>query len=84
MEERLALEAWAAAVADALGTGPIRDIDAVLDLVRSVAHGVQRPAGPLAAYLVGVAVGSGTRDFADAAGEVLTLADSHGTGTAPP
>ncbi|GAA2359714.1 DUF6457 domain-containing protein [Dactylosporangium salmoneum] len=33
---------------------------ALLDLVRAVAHGVARPAGPLAAYLAGVAVGRGT------------------------
>lgn len=84
MDERLALEAWAVTVADTLGTEHIGDINALLDLVRSVAHGVQRPAGPLAAYLMGVAVGSGTRGFADAASEVLTLAESHGTGSAPP
>ncbi|HEX8008692.1 MAG TPA: DUF6457 domain-containing protein, partial [Trebonia sp.] len=29
----------------------------VLDLARDVAHGVARPAAPLTAYLVGVAVG---------------------------
>ncbi|MFG2053210.1 DUF6457 domain-containing protein [Micromonospora sp. NPDC048930] len=32
---------------------------AVLDLVRDTAHGVCRPAAPLAAYLIGVAVGRG-------------------------
>ncbi|MFU8872769.1 DUF6457 domain-containing protein [Micromonospora sp. SL4-19] len=32
---------------------------AVLSLVRDVAHGVCRPAAPLAAYLIGVAVGRG-------------------------
>jgi hypothetical protein len=31
----------------------------VLDLTRDVAHGVSRPAAPLAAFLLGVAVGSG-------------------------
>ena len=31
----------------------------VLDLTREVAHGVSRPAAPLAAFLLGVAVGSG-------------------------
>ena len=30
----------------------------VLDLTRDVAHGVSRPAAPLAAFLLGVAVGS--------------------------
>lgn len=38
-------------VADGV-TGP------VLDLVREVAHGVNRPSGPLTAYLVGVAAGA--------------------------
>ena len=31
----------------------------VLDLARDVAHGVNRPAAPLTAYLAGVAVGRG-------------------------
>jgi hypothetical protein len=31
----------------------------VLDLTREVAHGVSRPAAPLSAFLLGVAVGSG-------------------------
>ena len=84
MDERQALETWALAVAEALGTEPIGDIDAMLDLVRSVAHGVQRPAGPLAAYLIGVAVGSGTRSCDDAIREVLALATTHGTGSPPP
>lgn len=29
----------------------------LLDMVRQIAHGVERPAGPLTAFLVGVAVG---------------------------
>jgi hypothetical protein len=31
----------------------------ILDLARDAAHGVARPAAPLTAYLVGVAVGQG-------------------------
>lgn len=31
--------------------------DPLLDLVRDVAHGVARPAGPLTAFLVGLAAG---------------------------
>lgn len=34
--------------------------DPLLDLVRDVAHGVARPAGPLTAFLVGLAAGLGT------------------------
>ncbi len=47
------------------------DATAVLDLAQVVAHGVARPAAPLTAYLVGVAVGRGT-DYATA------VADHHG------
>lgn len=32
----------------------------VLDLARDVAHAVDRPAAPVTAYLLGLAVGSGT------------------------
>jgi len=47
----------------------------VLDLTRDVAHGVARPAAPLTAYLVGVAVGRGLA-LPDAAGRVAALAAS--------
>ncbi|HEX6754684.1 MAG TPA: DUF6457 domain-containing protein [Mycobacteriales bacterium] len=58
------MEDWTAAVAAELGldAGPlaaaVRDRDLVLDLARDVAHGVARPAAPLTAYLLGLAVGS--------------------------
>ena len=45
----------------------------LLDLTRDVAHGVARPAAPLTAYLVGVAVGRGLT-LPDAAGRVSALA----------
>ena len=45
----------------------------VLDLARDVAHGVLRPAAPLTAYLVGVAVGRGADPTAVAA-EIARLA----------
>lgn len=48
--------------ADALGVADVwtaADRDPLLDLTRDVAHAVARPAAPLAAYLVGVAVGRG-------------------------
>ena len=53
-----ALDEWTDAVRDALQLDPI-DSKLVLDLARDVAHGVLRPAAPLTAYLVGVAVGRG-------------------------
>jgi Domain of unknown function (DUF6457) len=52
------LDDWTDAVRDALGLGPV-DTTLVLDLAREVAHGVTRPAAPLSAYLLGLAVGRG-------------------------
>jgi hypothetical protein len=49
------------------------DRDAVLDLARDVAHGVARPAAPLAAYLLGVAVGRG-QPVTEAAARLRELA----------
>jgi Domain of unknown function (DUF6457) len=54
------LDEWAAAVCGELGLDPAAlDPRLVLDLARDVAHGVARPAAPLTAYLLGVAVGQG-------------------------
>jgi hypothetical protein len=68
------LEEWTSKVradleipADAVNTAM------VLDLARDVAHGVARPAAPLTAYLVGVAVGRGL-PLREAAGRVQALA----------
>lgn len=59
------LEDWMATVREELGISgeAVDDLSAVttviLDLARDAAHGVARPAAPLTAYLVGVAVGRG-------------------------
>ena len=54
------LEDWVSALADALGLEDTRvPTDTLLELTREVAHGVVRPAGPLATYLVGIAVAEG-------------------------
>ncbi|HVX43370.1 MAG TPA: NTP transferase domain-containing protein [Mycobacteriales bacterium] len=45
---------------------------AVLDLAREVAHGVARPAAPVTAFLLGVAVGRGA-DLAGAAEQIVGL-----------
>ncbi|HEY7175232.1 MAG TPA: DUF6457 domain-containing protein [Micromonosporaceae bacterium] len=52
------LDDWTDAVRGSLRLEPI-DSKLVLDLARDVAHGVLRPAAPLTAYLVGIAVGRG-------------------------
>jgi hypothetical protein len=55
------LDEWTAQICAALDLDPtLVDRDAVLDLTRDVAHGVARPAAPLTAYLLGLAVGRGT------------------------
>ena len=71
------LEEWTAAVRAGLGLdpGPLStpEIRTVLDLARDVAHAVDRPAAPLTAYLLGVAVGRGLT-LPDASDRVRALA----------
>ena len=73
------MEQWTVAVCADLGLDPGADADlrAVLDLTRDVAHGVARPAAPLTAYLVGLAVGRGLA-LPDAAARVSALAAGWG------
>jgi hypothetical protein len=74
-DDRNTLDAWTDTVCRELGiAGPI-DRAAILDLTKDVARGVARPAAPLAAYLVGLAVGAGG-DPADVAERVGRLAAS--------
>ena len=64
------LDDWTTAVVDELGIADLvddRTRDLVLDMTKDVAHGVARPAAPLTAYLMGLAVGrAGTADEAAA------------------
>ena len=53
------LDDWIATASEALGLDDGVDVTLVLDLARDVAHGVARPAAPLTAYLLGLAVGRG-------------------------
>ncbi|GAB3696911.1 hypothetical protein GCM10027589_59400 [Actinocorallia lasiicapitis] len=56
----MTLDEWTAVAAAELGLDPGEiDRDLVLDLARDVAHGVARPAAPLTAFLLGLAVGRG-------------------------
>ncbi len=60
------IQEWVAAAARQLGLD-IAEADqdalvtAVLDLTADVAHGVNRPAAPVTAFLVGLAAGPGRR-----------------------
>jgi len=67
------LDEWTERVCAALGV-PVGEVDQrlVLDVARDVAHGVTRPAAPVTAYLLGMAVGRGAAP-ADAA---RTIADA--------
>ena len=62
------LNTWMADACAALGLDPAEvNLSLVLDLARDVAHGVARPAAPLSAYLLGLAVGRGADPKATAA-----------------
>jgi hypothetical protein len=71
-----ALDEWLADASAALGLPDIIDQDLVLDLSRDVAHAIVRPAAPLTAYLLGLAVARGA-DPAEAASTLTLLAQSH-------
>jgi hypothetical protein len=68
------LQGWTEAACAELGVhvddGTIR---AVLDLARDVAHQVERPAAPVSAFLLGLAVGGG-KALDEAAGQLGALA----------
>lgn len=79
MDETMDATRWLARLAAELGTedalpdeGGVRDL---LDLTREVAHGVERVAGPLSTFLVGVAVGRGA-DLAAATEAASALLDA--------
>ena len=60
----MTLVEWADEVRVALGLPETesmdrRDVDRILDLAKDAAHSVARPAAPLTAYLLGIAVGRG-------------------------
>ena len=78
------LDEWATAVCAELGLDPAAlDPRLVLDLARDVAHGVARPAAPLTAYLLGVAVGQG-RVPAESAARISQLAARWAPAEGPP
>jgi Domain of unknown function (DUF6457) len=78
------LERWTQAACAELGLDPATvELRTVLDLARDVAHGVERPAAPLTAYLLGVAAGQG-QPVADAAARLTELARGWAATGQPP
>jgi hypothetical protein len=70
------LDDWLEAACAELGVDPGEvHRDLILDVARDVAHGVARPAAPLTAYLLGLAVGGGT-PIRDAAARISEMAES--------
>jgi Domain of unknown function (DUF6457) len=68
------LDDWADELCRELGIEPDKAArKTVLDLARVAAHTVDRPAAPLTAYLLGVAVGSG-QPVAETAARIQQLA----------
>ncbi|MEI5584074.1 MULTISPECIES: DUF6457 domain-containing protein [unclassified Agromyces] len=77
-----ALDDWVAEAAELLGLDPADvPVATVLDLARRVAHGVARPAAPVTAFLLGLAVGAGRPEgvgvLADRLGDA---AEAHASG----
>ena len=70
------LDSWTTAACGELGIDAARvDIRQILDLARVAAHQIERPAAPLTAYLLGLAVGSG-QSADQAAAQLTALAAS--------
>lgn len=68
------MDDWVAGACAELGLDPERvSTHVVLDLARDVAHQVLRPAAPVTAYLLGLAVGAGA-DQTEAADRLSELA----------
>ena len=73
----MTLDEWLDEAARSLDLDPgAVDKRLVLDLARDVAHAVERPAAPLTAYLLGIAVGRGA-DPAATAAALSALARTH-------
>jgi hypothetical protein len=54
------IQDWVETLSAELGVDPtLVDLRALLDMTRDVAHHVDRPAAPVSAFIVGLAVGAG-------------------------
>jgi hypothetical protein len=72
-----AMTAWTSAVRTELGlTDDDPQVRLVLQVAKDVAHGVLRPAAPVTAYLMGLAVSRGA-DPGDVAARMSRLVEEH-------
>ncbi len=72
------LHDWIDELCDVLDLDTEVDEGLILDLAKSTAHQVERPAAPISAYLLGYAAGSNGSDpeaIEDMAGRIQSLAD---------
>ncbi|SDY52371.1 hypothetical protein SAMN05421684_0186 [Asanoa ishikariensis] len=70
----MTLDEWVRAACTELGIAPAEaQVSLVLDLARDVAHNTVRPAAPVTAFLLGLAVGRGA-DAQEAAARLTVLA----------
>lgn len=78
------LDDWIAEVSTELGIDLEVDVRGLLDLARVVAHGVDRPAAPLTAFLIGYAAaqqGGGPQAVAAASARTAALAERWAAGS---
>lgn len=66
-------DGWIDKAAAALGIEDDIDVDAILDLAREVAHGVERKAAPVSTFLAGLAAGRAGGDAASVQRALETL-----------
>jgi len=68
------MDEWVDAVRLELNLETPVDVDAILDVARVAAHNVERPAAPVSAFLLGIAVAGGA-DITAAARKIEDLAE---------
>jgi hypothetical protein len=69
------MQTWIDAVRKELGISVDFDVNAILDIARDAAHGVERPAAPVTTFLLGYAVGRGA-DLEASTTKISSLANS--------
>ncbi len=73
-----AVESFATQLAEELNLSIDVDVPALLDIARDAAHGVARPAAPIATFLTGAALANGA-DLTEVAQIVQRVSESSST-----